>query len=66
MVREKDLKIQTFPHHSKLPMCMLKSYGPWHLSHAPDLAAKGNIGTSVLNPGAGFLRIFTIAFNRLF
>ncbi len=24
------------------------------------------IGTSVLNPGAGFLRIFTVAFDRLF
>ncbi len=23
-------------------------------------------GTSVLNPGAGFLRIFTVAFDRLF
>ncbi len=24
------------------------------------------LGTSVLNPGAGFLRIFTVAFVRLF
>ena len=24
------------------------------------------LGTSVLNPGAGFLRIFTVAFDRLF
>ena len=24
-----------------------------------------NVGTSVLNPGAGFFRIFTVAFDRL-
>ena len=24
-----------------------------------------NLGTSALNPGAGFLRIFTVAFDRL-
>ena len=27
---------------------------------------EGKFGTSVLNPGAGFLRIFTVAFDRLF
>ncbi len=26
---------------------------------------RGNFGTSALNPGAGFLRIFTVAFERL-
>ncbi len=31
-----------------------------------SLNLKHLIGTSVLNPGAGFLRIFTVAFDRLF
>ncbi len=44
-------------------MCLKKCA---NLFGSMDVAKYTNFGTSVLNPGAGFLCIFTVAFDRLF
>ena len=31
-----------------------------------NILIEENFGTSVLNPGAGFIRIFTVTFDKLF